>query len=248
MKTVKSLLFVWKNPENNLYYHIGTLNYDGEQYTFQYTYRIDSSKTVKKAIKDGYRLHPAFPELEKTYKSSFLFPAFDRRIPDSTRIGYNKILKELRLPSNADRMDILKETRGALAGDPYSFEEPLRINGTKLSCHFYINGMRHQELPSDWSALMSEGDHLKLKMDMENPVDQYAVQILSQENLLLGYVPGIYARAVHALLQQGENISLQIIDKKPNHAPQWWVQVKLEANLKLKEVITEDHIIFPVTA
>ena len=56
-----------------------------------------------------------------------------------TNIAYRSILKEFGLPKLADRMDVLRETRGTLAGDTYSFEEPLRLNGNKQSTNFYIN-------------------------------------------------------------------------------------------------------------
>lgn len=231
METIKSLLVVWKNAVNNLYYHVGTLNYNGEEYSFQYTHLSTSPRTVREAMEAGYRLHPAFPELEKTYKSASLFPAFNRRIPDETRVGYQNILDELQLPITADRMDILKETRGALAGDPYTFEEPLRLEGKKISSHFYINGMRHRNLPPEWSQLVSIGEKLKAEIDQDNPVDKYAVKICTYDDLQLGFVPGIYAQAIYALLKQGKEIDLQISELKPGHAPQWWVQVKLEAFL-----------------
>ncbi|GAA0469565.1 hypothetical protein [Alkalibacillus silvisoli] len=66
MTAIKSLLFVWKNHENNFYYQIGTLSYDGEVYTFEYSHKSESPRNVYEALSKGYRLHPAFPDLEKT--------------------------------------------------------------------------------------------------------------------------------------------------------------------------------------
>ncbi|WP_099159584.1 hypothetical protein [Virgibacillus ndiopensis] len=150
-----------ENIKDGLYYHIGTLNYDGHFYTFEYTFRSESPRTVKEAIHKGYHLHPVFPVLEKTYKSEKLFPAFDRRIPGKSRVGYEKILEEFNLPAYADRMDMLRMTRGMLSQDQYSFEEPLRLNGNQLWSNFYVNGMRHRtELPKNCSELIHEGEPL----------------------------------------------------------------------------------------
>lgn len=77
MNTIKSLFLVWQNRETRLYYHIGTLNFDGEQYTFTYTYHSESNRSVLEALRNGYNLHPAFPELEKVYIAKSLFPAFN---------------------------------------------------------------------------------------------------------------------------------------------------------------------------
>lgn len=244
MKKVKSLLVVWKNSVNNLYYHVGTLTYNGENYSFQYTHFSDSPRTVKEAQKEGYQLHPAFPELKKKYESPDLFPAFDRRIPDKSRVGFQHILNELQLSSYADRMDILRETRGALAGDPYTFEEPLRLEDNKINSRFYINGMRHQNLPKTLFENLTIGETLAVEIAEDNPVDKYAVNIFTSQGLLLGFVPGIYAQAIYSLLKQGKEIDLRIKALKPNYAPQWWVQVQLETFLDLSKDDREQKKIF----
>jgi hypothetical protein len=234
LATIKSLLVVWKDAISGLYYHIGTLNYNGNFYTFSYTYHGDSPRNVNEAIKKGYKLHPAFPILNGAYQSENLFPAFNRRIPDESRIGYESILAEFNLDKNADRMDLLRETRGALAGDPYSFEEPLRLKGNTLNTNFYINGMRHREhLSKSWYDEISVGDSLFAELEEENKYDPYASKILTRDGIHLGYIPGIYAQAVHSLLKQNIPINLHIKKIRPKFAPQWWVRVELNAKVEL---------------
>src|SRR5690625_6287851 len=112
MNKVKSLLVNWRDKKTTLYFHIGTLNYDGQSYTFEYTHHSMGSRKIHDAFECGYKLHPAFTELEKKYKSDVLFPAFDRRVPSSDRVNYLEILDDLGLPLEADRMDIdRKSTR-----------------------------------------------------------------------------------------------------------------------------------------
>lgn len=130
-------------------------------------------------------------------------------------------------------MDVLRETRGALAGDPYTFEEPLRLNGNHLCSNFYINGMRHMNsVPDNWTDIVRIGDRLIPEMDHDNKVDPFAVSIKTQDSLQLGYVPGIYARAVHALLNRGIEFTLMVTHLHPNFSPQWWVRVELSAVIK----------------
>ncbi|WP_010531759.1 HIRAN domain-containing protein [Lentibacillus jeotgali] len=225
----------------------------GEQYTFTYTNRIESNRNVLAAMRNGYHLHPTFPKLEKTYTAQLLFPAFNRRIPDTSRIGYHKILDEFALPSDADRMDVLRETRGALAWDPYTFEEPLRLNGSHLRSNFYINGMRHMDVPGNWTDHVQVGDQLRVDLDSDNKVDPFAVSIKTQDGLQLGYVPGIYAQAVHALLHQEIDLALAVTQMHPNFSPQWWVRVELSAVIESLSRYEEDSshlksIIFRETA
>lgn len=235
MHAIKSLLVVWKNTKDNLYYHVGTLNYDGQKYTFEYTFKSNSPRTVTEAIRRGYRLHPAFPLLQKTYQSEELFPAFDRRIPDNTRIGFENILDEFGLPATADRMDILRETRGMLSQDPYSFEEPLRLNGEELRSNFYVNGIRHQgHISENWYDYVREGDSLIPELEEDNKFDSYAVKVMTSSGVHIGYIPGIYAQAVHSLLKQRISVELTVQQLCPQFASQWWVRVRLEATIELE--------------
>lgn len=233
----KSLLVVWKDKKSLLYYHVGTLNYDGEKYVFNYTIQSQSHRKVKEAIRNGYRPHPAFPDLYKEYISPYLFPAFDRRIPSSDRVDYDEILKALNLPENADRMDILRVTRGMLSGDAYSFEEPLRLNQNNIiETNFYISGMRHQGLGENWKSKVNVGDDLIAIPEPENDKDPYAVRIETGNGVKLGYIPGIYAQAVSALLRNNCKLKLTIKNIRPSFAPQWWVHVSLIGELSIRQL------------
>lgn len=233
MKTIKSLLVLWKNSTNNLYYHVGTLYFDGALYTFHYTLEQDTHRKVGDALRNGYRLHPAFPILETVYKSKNLFSAFDRRIPSSDRVDYKDILINLGLSEQADRMDILCETRGMLAGDSYSFEQPIRLYEDRhLMTSFYINGMRHRKLPSSWPLILQNDKKLNFIIEEENPGDPNAVRIETSGGLHLGYVPSVYAKAIKSLIQQNIQLSISIKGVRPESAPQWWVSLTIEADLK----------------
>lgn len=141
------LLVVWGDPNSSLYFHVGKLiNYDSE-YIFEYTHHNSlANRRLHDAINHGFYAYPRFPDLYKKYKSKELFPIFNRRIPSPNRSDYNYILGELSLPKSADKVDLLKATRGAPAGDPYLFGEPLGLDDKGvLNNHFYINGMRYVE-------------------------------------------------------------------------------------------------------
>lgn len=223
---------IWQDKKTRLYFHIGTLDYDGHMYSFEYTHHSMASRKVRDAFKYGYKLHPAFTELEKKYQSDVLFPAFDRRVPSSDRVDYLEILDDLGLTIEADRMDILRTTRGMISNDPYFFEEPLRVNDVnELISHFYISGMRHRNLPKEWSSVVKLGEHLIAAQEKDNKYDPYAVRLSTANGLWLGYMPGIYAQAVSALLDRGVDVVLTVNGKRPSYAPQWWVRIKLEASL-----------------
>ncbi|MDG5472461.1 HIRAN domain-containing protein [Jeotgalibacillus sp. ET6] len=232
----KSLLLIWKNKKNDSYYHIGTLSFDGSFYTFEYSIKSDSTRNLKAAIESGYSHHPAFPVLDKIYKSDHLFESFNRRIPDRSRIGYEDFMGEFNLSLNSDRMDILQATRGALANDPYTFEPPLRLYKDSLRASFFINGMRHQtSIHKSWMHAVSAGDLLKLELEPDNIVDPFAVKILTANNIHLGYVPGIYNKALHALLKRNVPLTLLVRKIRPAFSPQWWIEVQFEAQVNVSD-------------
>jgi len=232
----KSLLLVWRDEKTHLYFHVGTLTYDGSLYTFEYTHHSQAERKVKDAIEHGYTLHPAFMQLTKKYESKELFPAFSRRIPSENRIDYQQVLKNLSLPKDADQMDILRATRGMIGNNPYFFDEPLRLTDDNiLSNHFYISGMRYRGIPKNWHTSIQKGDNLVLEPHLDNPVDSNAVKILTKDHVWLGFVPGIFAKAIRALLKREVKMHVVIDEINPTHAPQRWIRVSFQS------ILNQDH-------
>lgn len=235
MNKHKSLLVIWKNKQTKLYYHIGTLSFDGSIYSFQYTNSSQSNRNVHLAINEGYKLHPAFPFVNKIYESERLFETFNQRIPSQSRVGYSEFLESYGLNKNADRMDILQATRGVLANDSYSFEQPLKLHGEDLRASFFINGMRHIFPDTkDWVNYVSEGEQLVVKLDA-NPIDPYALKVYTKSDKSLGFIPGIYAQALHALVSRGVSIEIKVKKMRPDFASQWWIEVNFHSKISMDD-------------
>lgn len=204
MSKVKTLLVVWQDENSRLYYHIGTLSHYDDHYEFVYTTTQLGQRKLGDALEHSYMIHPAFPETDKVYRSKTLFPAFDRRIPSSDRSDFLAILADLGLNEGADKMDILRATRGRLAADTYSFEQPLRREKDgKLHSSFFIHGMRHQNLPDDWASWITEYSPLKLIQEPTNDYDPNAVIIYTTGGIKLGYIPNFYSQAIFTLMANG---------------------------------------------
>lgn len=235
MSNVQTLLVVWQDEKSRSYYHIGTLSYYNDIYEFFYTSK-DSDKQLGGALKNGYMIHPVFPNINKVYRSEKLFPSFSRRIPSSAREDFDEILVDLGLSKNASRMDILRATRGRLGSDTYSFEQPLRIEeNNKLQSRFFIHGMRHRRLPSDWFSLIKEDSILKLVREPENEVDPYAVAIYTKCGKHLGYIPAFYSKAVFSLIGNGLTPIIKVVNVNEKSHTHWWVQVEFECEVPLEQ-------------
>ena len=232
MSNVQTLLVVWQNIKSRLYYHIGTLSYYNDNYEFHYTKYGSGHRKIKDALDNGYILHPAFPEISKVYKSKNLFAAFDRRLPSTDRKDFKAILTDLGLNEFSTKMDLLRETRGRLSNDTYSFEQPLRIKDDgKLHSSFFVHGMRHRNLPVDWSNWLSINDTLRLIQEPSNIHDPHAVAIYTQGGKHLGYVPGFYSKAIFSLLENNASPILKVIYKNEKSTPHWWLKVDFECEV-----------------
>lgn len=121
------------------------------------------------------------------------------------------ILNDLGLNEESSKMEILRATRGRLAADTYSFEQPLRREKDgKLHSSFFVHGMRHQKLPDDWFTWVCEGNSVKLIQEPTNPYDVNTVAVYTQDDKKLGYVPNFYSQAIFSLLEKGLAYSVRI--------------------------------------
>lgn len=233
MNKHESLWLVWQNVNTRLFYHVGTLSFYNNQYTFQYTYQSNGPQKVNDALKNGYLLHPMFPDIKKEYKSKNLFGTFKRRLPSEIRVDFKEILSDLSLSEDYSEMELLERTRGKLGGDQYSFEKPLKIFEGVLKTSFYINGMSYQELPQNWSEILKSHKKIFLKLEPENPIDENAIAIYTEFNIKLGYVPRFYASGISALIKNGMEPKVSINYIKESSTSSWWVKLDFECEVPL---------------
>lgn len=244
MSKVKTLLVVWQDENSRLYYHIGTLSHYDDHYEFVYTARQLGQRKLGDALERGYMIHPAFPQTDKVYRLKTLFPAFDRRIPSSDRSDFHAILTDLGLNESASQMDILRATRGRLAADTYSFEQPLRREEDgKLHSSFFIHGMRHQNLPDGWASWITKYSLLELIQEPTNDHDPNAVVIYTTGGKKLGYIPNFYSQAIFTLMENGASplVRVSYLNEKSN--PHWWVKVDFECEIPLEQGIQSAELI-----
>ncbi|PWA09677.1 hypothetical protein DCC39_12590 [Pueribacillus theae] len=244
MSEVKTLLVVWQDENSRLFYHIGTLSHYDDHYEFVYTSTQFGKRKLGDAIERGYMIHPAFPKIDKVYRSKTLFPAFDRRIPSSDRSDFHAILTDLGLNESASKMDILQATRGRLASDTYSFEQPLRLEKDgKLHSSFFIHGMRHQHLPDGWASRINENSSLKLIQEPTNDYDPNAVAIYTTGGIKLGYVPNFYSQAIFSLIDNGASPLVRVVYLNEKSHSHWWVKVDFECEVPLEQGIQSVELV-----
>lgn len=113
--------------------------------------------------------------------------------------------------------------------------------------------MRYRQLPQNWYDFIHVSDQLVPVQEKNNEYDRYAIKLYAPNNLWLEYIPGIYAQAITALIERGIDLKITVEEKRPKHAPRWWLRVRLEAVLDLDEghsfhVAKLEDLVMPVAS
>lgn len=132
-----ALWLIWQNVETRQRYHVGNLSSLNGECTFSYELS-GKRRTLFDAIKDGYKPHLAFRDINKVYKSDRLFDAFARRLPDKRRPDFHELLQSFGLSKDYTDMDLLRATGGRLATDPYEFVSPIFKYNDPISILIFI--------------------------------------------------------------------------------------------------------------
>lgn len=220
------LCLLWQNQESRNWYHIGNLLYDQQKYYFEYQTE-PTKRNVYDALKNGYRIHPTFPDLDEKYESSVLFSAFARRLPSLNRKDYQVILRNLGITNATNEFEIMSITGGASHSDNYEFLKPIESDGENFKLDFYLRGWRHY---NEESESLLENDVLTLVRESDNEYDSDAVAVYKNEDKKIGYVPAFYSQFISQMIESYEdNVRYDLEHKFDPEAPSHF---KVEMNIK----------------
>jgi hypothetical protein len=205
-----TLYLVWREPHSRAQYKIGELSFDGFLYRFKYS----SAEGLSLAEAHGFiapAALPSFPDTEKSYESPELFSTFAHRLPDPKRPDYAKVLEAYDLSPRSHPFEILRETRGRLATDAFSFEEAPVVTeaGRAITC--WVAGWRFYDGDRVLSGL-HPGTRLDLRRDTSNPYDRHAVAVFSPSGAMLGFVPVFHSDLVFGALSKGRRVDASIVE------------------------------------
>ena len=104
-RAVRRFAVAWRNRPLRLIAPVAVLDHSATGYRFQYLAGVQDKV-------DGFRPFIGFPDLKRVYESMRLWPFFDLRIMDRKRPDFPEYLRQLGLPPDASRLDILSRSGG----------------------------------------------------------------------------------------------------------------------------------------
>jgi len=212
---MNTLEVVWKDLNTRQRFVIGILT-KGKEYSFRY--KLES---IGKAYEKGFKGLVAFPDSNKEYTNTVMFPAFATRLPDEKRRDIKKILSKHNL-KDYDSFELLKKSGGKSPIDTLEFIEPIEVSNSEEKIEvvreFFIAGVRHCDLCDDKindkctiKFPLQKEEVLSLEIENNNPYDSYAVAVY-KESFKFGYIPMYYSKAVKESIQN--NLVVNIVVKE----------------------------------
>lgn len=197
-KTEGTLFVFWQDPINRRWHVVGRLTRLGGEYRFAYTRGATASPRF---IPFG-----RMSNLNAEYRSTDLLPLFSNRILPRSRPEYFDYLRWMALDaSDADPLTVLGRSGGLKSTDSLAiYPLPTRDEDGEYRVLFFCHGLRYSaENALARIAQLGVGDRLYPMHDMQNPMDQQAIALRSDDPAaFLGYCPRFFARDFRTLLQR----------------------------------------------
>lgn len=186
--TVKSLFLAWQAPQQRSWFPIGRLDADpgAHRYWFNYT-----KGALQAQDEVGFRALPAFPDLQRSYESSELFPLFQNRVLDRNRKDFAEYLRSLGLTEPADPIEILALTGGERQTDSLEvFPRIQKQPDGSFVCRFFAHGLRYVPKSAMERGLQLQvGERLGVSVELTNPKTGLAIQLTSGDYHFVGWTP-----------------------------------------------------------
>ncbi len=224
---MKTLFLAWQDKRptelggTRRWFPIGRLQADIEAHLFHFDY----TKGMKAAHEvAGFRPLDAFPQLEKHYVSSELFPLFKNRVMRKEREDFPAFIERLGLDvTDADPFEILSVSGGERQTDTLEVFPKIekRVDGSFM-CRFFIHGWRHvNEGARDRILTLQPGEPLQVALEMNNPATGPAIQLQTvNEYFMLGWTPRYLVRDLMKSIGEGSSdLKAHVVRVNPSPAP-----------------------------
>lgn len=196
---MKTLFLAWQDRSpKRAWYPIGRLEADVPASRYEFRYTKGAEMAQREA---GFPVLPAFPEMHRRYQSAELFPLFQNRVLDPRRKDFTEYLRWLDLsPAQNDPIEILAVSGGQRQTDSLEvFPKITKRADGSFVCRFFLHGIRHVSAPAqERGRRLSEGELLRIAVELNNPATGIAIQLISEDYQMLGWTPRYL---VHDLVQ-----------------------------------------------
>jgi hypothetical protein len=215
----RTLFLGWQDKaRTRSWFPVGRLDVGGASpYRFRYVYGAERAHS-----ETGFEPLVDFPEFQKSYDASELFPLFKNRVLTPGRKDFDEYLRMLHLDQNADPIEILSVDGGYRATDSFEvFPKIERMADGAFRCRFFLHGWRYvSEAAQSRLQSLKPDEKLYVAIELTNPVTQCAIQIQTEDYHVIGWSPRyLVSDLVRAIAQAPGDYQAKVIQVNPVPAP-----------------------------
>ncbi len=218
--TQKTLFLAWQDKiDSRQWFPIGRLDERTEAPAYRFRYTYGARRAQKEA---GFPLLMDFPDFERDYRASRLFPLFQNRVMNQRRPDREHHLERLGLPLGADPFEILSTSGGYRATDAYEvFPRLAKGRDGSFSCRFFLHGWRYaNETARRRLNDLEDGEELYVTLELTNPRARFAVQIQTTDYYMIGWAPRYLVRDLAmAMTENPRDYAARVVRINPQPAP-----------------------------
>ena len=193
-----TLYLAWQHKPSRRWFPVGRLiRHESHPAGFEFVY-VQGAKEAEKSA--GFRLIPAFPSLQRRYRSSDLFPTFRNRVMNTARIDRPMYLQHLGLDANnCDELAELSVSGGRSYTDAFEIFPMIEPNADgKFRTTLILHGLRHtNRYAIEAVRNLQPDDELRVALELNNPVTTHAIVVYTQDYFMLGWLPRYVAEGMH---------------------------------------------------
>jgi len=228
---MRTFFVAWQSPDNRRgWYPVGRLDAAGKDGPFTFRYLAGALRAQHEA---GFGQLVSFPRRDVVYESTELFPLFANRVLSPTRPETRSLQELLRSTGEVlDPLELLALAGGLRQTDHLEIFPALKADREgHFRTRFFVHGLRHlPESSRERVNRLREGEVLGVSLETTNPATCFAVQIQSEDYMMLGWAPRYLVQDLGGcLLASGCDLRCQVVKVNPNqNAPHWKLLVQLE--------------------
>ena len=229
------LWLVWKDTNTRERFTIGLLSFQNNMYCFEYL-EDEGENNLSKDMEKGFSLLPAFQDVKKKYSSPTLFDTFFNRLPDRKRRDVQQFFTLQKLPMDCSDFEFLRETGGRLPTDTMEFAMPIVADKeTEFNINFYVAGVSHYNIENAKAQLIP-GTDLKLSLEPNNKFDSHAIEVLTANDIKLGYIPVFYSHVLDLEVKK-ERCTAEIVSFNSNADYREMLEIRVSGKSTQTDII-----------
>lgn len=220
MSSQKTLFLGWRDPHAHRWYPVGRLDVDDSprRYTFSYTHGATEA-----ADQSGFAPLYDFPNFQRRYTSSGLFPLFKNRVMNYQRRSFDEYLSFLDIEGTSpDPLEILAVDGGYRATDSFQvFPKIRKQDDGSFQCRFFLHGWRHTNTDAQEAIeRLGSDETLYVTIELTNPQTTLAVQIQTTKYHMIGWAPRYLVKdLVTAMAHAPGDYRARVVKVNPVPAP-----------------------------